>query len=151
MQWAVLVQVVRPNTLKRCELQYAHMKPNQELESIASSIIQQAERLLTAEQKATEYRSVDDSLMVDHRRTTACTRVVAYLSRVLTAVEGLNKQSFLTELGNRLHKVLTTHWLKFSFNASGGLKLKRDINEYRDFLQNFNTPTVNEKFESLSM
>ncbi|PWA65603.1 exocyst complex component Sec10-like protein [Artemisia annua] len=118
-------------------------------------VISEVERLLTAEQKATDYRSVDDSLMADHRPTTACTRVVAYLSRVLesayTAMEGLNKQAFLTELGNRLHKVLTTHWLKFSFNASGGLKLKRDINEYGDFLRNFNTPTVDEKFESLSI
>ncbi|PWA40496.1 exocyst complex component Sec10-like protein [Artemisia annua] len=123
------------------------MKPNQ------------AERLLTAEQKATDYRSVDDSLM-------SCS-ISLTVSRVLesayTAVEGLNKQSFLTELsyyyvwslsareGNRLHKVLTTHWPKFSFNASGGLKLKHDINEYGDFLQNFNTPTVDEKFESLSI
>lgn len=114
------------------------------------------ERLLSSEQKATEYRSPDDGIIPDHRPTNACTRyetfsclvlmkgkgylshyfsmfheslcasisvyplwqnsdgllimhfthfnirVVAYLSRVLesafTALEGLNKQAFLTEL-----------------------------------------------------
>nr|XP_043633310.1 exocyst complex component SEC10a-like [Erigeron canadensis] len=118
-------------------------------------VIAEVERLLSAEQKAADYKSPDDSLLADPRPTVACTRVVAYLSRVLesafTALEGLNKQSFLTELGNRLHKALTNHWLKFSYNASGGLKLKRDITEYGDFLRNFNTPTVDEKLESLSI
>nr|GEX10375.1 exocyst complex component SEC10-like protein [Tanacetum cinerariifolium] len=74
----------------------------QGLQQCIEIVISEAERLLTAEQKATDYRSVDDSLMADHRPTIACTRVVAYLSRVLesvyTALEGVNKQSFLTEL-----------------------------------------------------
>ncbi|KAI3746449.1 hypothetical protein L6452_08883 [Arctium lappa] len=125
------------------------------LQQCIDTVIAEVERLLLTEQKATDYKSPDDGLMGDNRPTAACTRVVAYLSRVLesafTALEGLNKQSFLTELGNRLHKALTTHWLKFAFNASGGLRLKRDITEYGDFLRNFNTPTVDEKFELLSI
>ncbi|KAF5774676.1 putative exocyst complex component Sec10 [Helianthus annuus] len=125
------------------------------LQQCIDIVIVEVERLLSAEQKATDFRSADDGLMADPRPTTACSRVVAYLSRVLesafTALEGLNKQSFLNELGNRLHKTLTNHWLKFAFNASGGLKLKRDITEYGDFLRNFNAPTIDEKFESLSI
>ncbi|KAJ9542782.1 hypothetical protein OSB04_029288 [Centaurea solstitialis] len=125
------------------------------LQQCIDTLIAEVERLLTLEQKPADYKSPDDGLMGDNRPTAACTRVVAYLSRVLesafTALEGLNKQSFLTELGNRLHKALTTHWLKFSFNASGGLRLKRDITEYGDFIRNFNTPTVDEKFELLSI
>ncbi|KAK7258382.1 hypothetical protein RIF29_23956 [Crotalaria pallida] len=82
-------------------------------------------------------------------------RVVAYLSRVLesafTALEGLNKQAFLTELGNRLHKVLLNHWQKFTFNPSGGLRLKRDITEYGEFVRSFNAPSVDEKFELLGI
>lgn len=35
--------------------------------------------------------------------------------------------------------------------CSGGLRLKRDITEYGDFLRNFNAPTVDEKFEQLGM
>ncbi|KAI3829255.1 hypothetical protein L1987_03374 [Smallanthus sonchifolius] len=125
------------------------------LQQCIEIVIAEVERLLSTEQKATDFKSPDDGLMADPRPTTACTRVVAYLSRVLesafTALEGLNKQSFLSELGNRLHKTLTNHWLKFAFNASGGLKLKRDITEYGDFLRNFNTPAIDEKFETLSM
>ncbi|GJV54977.1 exocyst complex component SEC10-like protein [Tanacetum coccineum] len=83
------------------------------------------ERLLSAEQKATDYKSPDDGIVL-----------VAYLSRVLeatfTALEGLNKQAFLTELGNRLHKGLSNHWQKYTFNPSGGLRLKYDIIEYED-------------------
>ena len=36
----------------------------------------QVERLLSAEQKATDYRSPDDGMAPDHRPTNACTRFV---------------------------------------------------------------------------
>ncbi|KAK7244925.1 hypothetical protein RIF29_39754 [Crotalaria pallida] len=36
--------------------------------------------------------------------------------------------------GNRLHKVLLNHWQKFTFNPSGGLRLKHDIPEYGEFV-----------------
>ncbi|KAJ3671455.1 hypothetical protein LUZ60_007534 [Juncus effusus] len=119
------------------------------------TVMAEVERLLSTEQKATDYRSPDDGMAPDHRPTSACTRVVAYLSRILevafTALEGLNKQSFLTELGNRLHKGLLNHWQKFTFSASGGLRLKRDITEYGDFIRSFNAPSIDEKFELLGI
>ncbi|XP_027335475.1 exocyst complex component SEC10b isoform X4 [Abrus precatorius] len=125
------------------------------LQQCIETVMAEVERLLSAEQKATDYRSPDDGMAPDHRATTACTRVVAYLSRVLesafTALEGLNKQAFLTELGNRLHKVLLNHWQKFTFNPSGGLRLKRDITEYGEFVRSFNAPSVDEKFELLGI
>ncbi|KAM7508618.1 hypothetical protein LguiA_019071 [Lonicera macranthoides] len=125
------------------------------LQQCIETVMAEVERLLSAEQKATEYKSPDDGMIPDHRPTNACTRVVAYLSRVLesafTALEGLNKQAFLTELGTRLHKGLLTHWQKFTFNPSGGLRLKRDITEYGEFVRSFNAPTVDEKFESLGI
>ncbi|XP_078436856.1 exocyst complex component sec10 [Wolffia australiana] len=119
------------------------------------TVISEVERLLSAEQKSTDFRSADDGTTPDHRPTNACTKVVAYLSRVLevafTSLEGLNKQSFLTELGNRLHKGLLNHWQKFNFSASGGLRLKRDVTEYGEFVRSFNAPAVDEKFELLSI
>ncbi|RDX75485.1 Exocyst complex component SEC10a, partial [Mucuna pruriens] len=125
------------------------------LQQCIETVMAEVERLLSAEQKATDYRSPDDGMAPDHRATSACTRVVAYLSRVLesafTALEGLNKQAFLTELGNRLHKVLVNHWQKYTFNPSGGLRLKRDITEYGEFLRSFNAPSVDEKFELLGI
>ncbi|GMY23754.1 exocyst complex component SEC10b [Fagus crenata] len=125
------------------------------LQQCIETVMAEVERLLSAEQKATDYRSPDDGIAPDHRPTNACTRVVAYLSRVLesafTALDGLNKQAFLTELGNRLHKGLLNHWQKFTFNPSGGLRLKRDITEYGEFVRSFNAPSVDEKFELLGI
>ncbi|KAK9144987.1 hypothetical protein Sjap_004890 [Stephania japonica] len=125
------------------------------LQQCIETVMAEVERLLSAEQKATDYRSPDDGNTLDHRPTSACTRVVAYLSRVLeiafTALEGLNKQAFLTELGNRLYKGLLNHWQKFTFNPSGGLRLKRDITEYGEFVRSFNAPSVDEKFELLGI
>ncbi|KAJ6334576.1 hypothetical protein OIU78_011452 [Salix suchowensis] len=125
------------------------------LQQCIETVMAEVERLLSAEQKATDYRSPDDGMAPDHRPTNACTRGVAYLSRVLeaafTALEGLNKQAFLTELGNRLHKGLLNHWQKFTFNPSGGLRLKRDITEYGEFVRSFNAPSVDEKFELLGI
>ncbi|CAH9086696.1 unnamed protein product [Cuscuta epithymum] len=125
------------------------------LQQCIETVMAEVERLLSTEQKATDYRSPDDGIAPDHRPTIACTRVVAYLSRVLesafTALDGLNKQAFLSELGNRLHKGLLNHWQKFTFNPSGGLRLKRDITEYGEFVRSFNAPSVDEKFELLGI
>ncbi|KAH6833186.1 exocyst complex component sec10 [Perilla frutescens var. hirtella] len=125
------------------------------LQQCIETVMAEVERLQSAEQKATDFRSSDDGIGPDHRPTNACTRVISYLSRVLeaafNALEGLNKQAFLTELGNRLHKGLMNHWEKFTFNWSGGLQLKRDITDYADFVRNFNAPTVDEKFESMGI
>ncbi|XAR54015.1 hypothetical protein NMG60_11028994 [Bertholletia excelsa] len=125
------------------------------LQQCIETVMAEVERLLSTEQKSTDYKSPDDGIAPDHRPTNACTRVVAYLSRVLeaafTALEGLNKQAFLTELGNRLYKGLMNHWQKFTFNPSGGLRLKRDITEYGEFVRSFNAPTVDEKFELLGI
>ncbi|XP_048421439.1 LOW QUALITY PROTEIN: exocyst complex component SEC10a [Pyrus x bretschneideri] len=125
------------------------------LQQCIETVMAEVERLLSAEQKATDYRSREDGFAPDHRPTNACTRVVVYLSRVLEsavqALEGLNKQAFLTELGNRLHKGLLNHWQKFTFNPSGGLRLKRDITEYGEYVRSFNAPSVDENFELLGI
>ncbi|XP_042418505.1 exocyst complex component 5-like [Zingiber officinale] len=125
------------------------------LQQCIETVMAEVERLLSSEQKTTDYRTPDDGNAPDHRPTNACIRVVAYLSRVLesafSALEGLNKQSFLTDLGNRLHKGLVNHWQKFTFSPSGGLRLKRDITEYGEFVRSFNAPSIDEKFEQLSI
>jgi hypothetical protein len=81
----------------------------------------QVERLLAAEQKANDFKPSEDGNPPDHRPTNACTKVTAYLEHMLEAVygalEGLNKQAFMTELGNRLYKALLVHWQRFTFSA----------------------------------
>ncbi|KAH7315213.1 hypothetical protein KP509_21G040200 [Ceratopteris richardii] len=123
------------------------------LQQCIETVIVEVDRLLAAEQKLTDYCPPEDGNPPDHRPTNACTRVVAYLARMLDAangaLEGLNKQAFMTEMGNRLYKALLSHWQRFTFNPSGGLRLKRDATEYADFVRSFKAPAVDEKFETL--
>jgi len=44
------------------------------------------ERLLSAEQKATDYRSPDDGMAPDHRATSACTRWMSLEIRTETSI-----------------------------------------------------------------
>ncbi|PWZ32994.1 Exocyst complex component 5 [Zea mays] len=124
------------------------------------TVMSEVERLLSSEQKATDYRTPDDGAAPDHRPTNACIRIVAYLSRVLevafSALEGLNKQSFLTELFpapffHQLRKNLVECLEPCSWCCCGGLRLKRDITEYGDFVRSFNAPSIDEKFELLGI
>ncbi|MCO5594865.1 hypothetical protein L7F22_048900 [Adiantum nelumboides] len=123
------------------------------LQQCIDTVMVEVDRLLAAEQKVTDYCPPEDGNVPDHRPTNACIRVVAYLARMLEAangaLEGLNKQAFMTEMGNRLHKGLLSHWQRFTFNPSGGLRLKRDATEYAEFVRSFKAPAVDEKFETL--
>eukprot|EP00250_Pteridium_aquilinum_P017296 c23554_g1_i1 orf=376-2835(-) len=123
------------------------------LQQCIDTVMVEVDRLLAAEQMVTDYCPPEDGNPPDHRPTNACSRVVAYLTRMLEAakgaLEGLNKQAFMTEMGNRLHKGLLSHWQRFTFNPSGGLRLKRDATEYAEFVRSFKAPAVDEKFETL--
>eukprot|EP00252_Welwitschia_mirabilis_P014977 TRINITY_DN33064_c0_g1_i1.p1 TRINITY_DN33064_c0_g1~~TRINITY_DN33064_c0_g1_i1.p1 ORF type:complete len:834 (-),score=193.38 TRINITY_DN33064_c0_g1_i1:189-2690(-) len=125
------------------------------LQQCIDTVISEVDRLLASEQKPTDYRTPDDGNAPDHRPTAACTRVVAYLARILeaanSALDSLNKQAFMTTLGNRLHNCLLNHWQRFTFSPSGGLRLKREITEYTEFVRKFNAPAVDEKFESMGI
>ncbi|KAL8483954.1 hypothetical protein ACS0TY_026588 [Phlomoides rotata] len=47
------------------------------LQQCIETVMSEIERLLSAEQKATDYRSPDDGITPDHRPTNACIRVTA--------------------------------------------------------------------------
>ncbi|KAF2291173.1 hypothetical protein GH714_020506 [Hevea brasiliensis] len=161
--WMVLMQlhVKKWHSYVQCEA--AAYKG---LQQCIETVMAEVERLLSAEQTI-DYRSPDDGIALiivrrmlaqvpQHQKLSSNPpenrsdpkQVVAYLSHVLeaafTALEGLNKQAFLTELGNRFHKGLLNHWQKFTFNPSGGLRLKRDITEYGEFVRSFNAPSIDE-------
>nr|GEW03721.1 exocyst complex component SEC10-like [Tanacetum cinerariifolium] len=53
------------------------------LQQCIETVMAEVERLLSVEQKATNYKSPDDGIIPDHPLTNTCIRVVAYLSRVL--------------------------------------------------------------------
>ncbi|CAH2072908.1 unnamed protein product, partial [Thlaspi arvense] len=94
------------------------------LQQCIETVMAEVERLLSSEQKAIDYKLPDDAIAHDHRPTNACIR---------------------------LDKLLLTHWQKFTFNPSGGLQLKRDINVYGDLVKSFSTPSVDEKFDLMGI
>ncbi|KAG1363387.1 Exocyst complex component 5 [Cocos nucifera] len=71
------------------------------------TVMAEVERLLSSEQKTSDYRTPDDGSAPDHRPTNAC--------------------------------------------ISGGLRLKRDITEYGEYVRSFNAPSIDEKFELLGI
>eukprot|EP00271_Cylindrocystis_brebissonii_P012665 TRINITY_DN3160_c0_g1_i1.p1 TRINITY_DN3160_c0_g1~~TRINITY_DN3160_c0_g1_i1.p1 ORF type:complete len:828 (+),score=228.71 TRINITY_DN3160_c0_g1_i1:254-2737(+) len=123
------------------------------LETCIEAAMAEVERLLTSEQKAVEFKPTEEGGQADHRPTKACMQVVAYLERLLEAaqssLEGPNRQGFLADLGIRLHKILLVHIQRYTFNLSGGLRLKRDVSEYADFLRHFKVPAVDERLEKM--
>nr|GEV10426.1 exocyst complex component SEC10 [Tanacetum cinerariifolium] len=113
------------------------------LQECIETVMADVEQLLSAEQKDADYKSPKS------RPTSACTRVVTYLTRVRKA-SFTELGAFLTELGNCLHKGLSNHWQKYTVSQSGGSRFELEITTYRNFMRSFNAPTVDEKFESLS-
>ncbi|WRX17268.1 Exocyst complex component Sec10-like - like 1 [Theobroma cacao] len=92
-------------------------------------------------------------LPVDGAYAASCEEMATAMSSAEgAAYKGLQQciETVMAE-GNRLHKGLLVHWQKFTFNPSGGLRLKRDITEYGEFVRSFNAPSVDEKFELLGI
>ncbi|XP_073393124.1 exocyst complex component SEC10b isoform X4 [Physcomitrium patens] len=118
------------------------------LQGSLDTVLAEVERLLAAEQKATDYKLLDESLTPEP--TTACSSVITFVTRMAEvtngALDGLNREAFLIQLGYGLYKSLIQNWKRFAFNPSGGLRLKRDVSEYAAFARRFMTPAVDEKF-----
>ncbi|PWA93458.1 exocyst complex component sec10 [Artemisia annua] len=81
----------------------------------------------------------------------AVTRQIKYSKTKGQNMHQTHKQLYIDGNFDRLHKRLSNHSQKHTFNPSEGLRLKSDITEYGNFVRSFNAPTVDEKFESLSI
>ncbi|GBG59446.1 hypothetical protein CBR_g38471 [Chara braunii] len=110
------------------------------------TVLAEVERVLNAEQKVSEFRPTEDGNPPDHRPTPACAR--CFIRRMFVDVV-VDVVCMLQ--GLRLFRTLLSHLLKFTFNPSGGLRVKRDISEYASFVHGFKCPAVDEKFETLQV
>jgi len=72
------------------------------LQMCIDTIMAEVERVLVAEQRATDFKPQESGHIPDHQPTHACTRVIFYMEQMLdagyTTLEGFNKQAFLSEL-----------------------------------------------------
>ena len=72
-----------------------------------------------------------------------------HINKINTCLDGKNVNNVLKELGIKFHRCIYDHLFRFEYNELGAMALIRDINEYRLFAKNFNSPIVDKLFSVL--
>ena len=107
---------------KRETMEQLETKLNNGIEKCISGIIGWIKNVLQNEQKKTDFKPESED-MVDMVNTSACTKVVRFLSgyvqQIVPYLDGKNKESVLMELGVRFHKVVYEHLLQFQYSSIG--------------------------------
>jgi len=131
-------------------------KVSEGLELTLDLIIATLERQLSSEQGRNDFRLSEDDIIAINRPTAACINAVSYIaaqSKVVQAnLDGKNVNIFLEELGLRLQTLLLEHFKRFTVSQGmGGMKLKRDVQEYQQCALSFSPfgPVI-EAFEVLN-
>ncbi|KAF0308435.1 Exocyst complex component 5 [Amphibalanus amphitrite] len=108
--------------------------------------------LLQTEQKKADFRP-DTEEVVLASATQACRKVVRFVNgqaaRVQDSCDGKNVDAVLTELGERLHRVVLEHLLQFQYNTTGAMAVICDVNEYRKCVDAWKIAHVTALFETL--
>jgi len=82
----------------------------------------------------------------------ACQTCIKFIHNVydtiIASLDGRNVEIFLEEFGLGVQKLLLNHFKKFKI-GKGGLKLMRDLAEYKDAMKLFQIPAVEEASEIL--
>jgi len=116
------------------------------------SIFASLERILMDQKKHDFKFKVESEYNNDP--TKVCQVLVKFVCNIYDTVvdtlDGRNVEIFLEELGLGIQKSLMAHFKKFKISKGlGGLKLMRDLAEYKDTLKLFQIPTVDEACEIL--
>uniref|UniRef100_T1GN04 Exocyst complex component 5 n=1 Tax=Megaselia scalaris TaxID=36166 RepID=T1GN04_MEGSC len=138
------------NFKKRSVMEPIEMRINTGLERCLNSIVGWVKSFLQSEQKKTDYKPEND---VDTVTSAACRQVVqslqAVISKIKKTLDGENLNSFLSELGIRLHRVIFEHMQTMQYNTAGAMCAICDVNEYRRLIRGLNNPLVNQLFDGL--
>jgi exocyst complex component 5 len=113
---------------------------------------------LQNEQKPSDFK-VDESSFADLRSlsnsvcTPTCSKVLRIIQTQLDHInecfDGKNLNCILKEFGIKYHRCVYEHIIKFEYNELGAVTLIRDLNEYRQFSKNFNSPLLETLFVTL--
>ena len=107
--------------------------------------------LLQTEQKKTDFKLELNE--ISNQCTLACAKVVKIfemqIGKINSNLDGRNVNNVLRELGVKFHRCIYDHLFRFEYNEFGAYALIRDINEYRNFAKNFNSPVVDKLFTVL--
>eukprot|EP00882_Tetradesmus_deserticola_P020200 GHRQ01021777.1.p1 GENE.GHRQ01021777.1~~GHRQ01021777.1.p1 ORF type:complete len:385 (+),score=188.27 GHRQ01021777.1:1103-2257(+) len=117
------------------------------LSKSVDTFMTQMERVLTSEQRRSDFTPRDDTLSFD-KPTAACLLGTALLAALqdaaIATLEGPNRQQFLAEVTCRSHQLLLAHMMRYTYSPAGALKWKKDVNEYAEVLASFGVPSAAE-------
>lgn len=125
---------------------------------IPTVIIAHIERLLSTLQRKSDWRVKEEdelNFAAEEAPSRACSAVCSFVmevaARVQATLDGRNVSSFLGELASRMQRVIWTHVRLFQVSVGiGGMRLMRDMGEYRDLVKRLHiSPAVEEGYAQL--
>lgn len=111
-------------------------------------------RILSKEQKKTDYRPREDGILSDGTTSTAACSHVCKIVRNQASIafqylEGMNLDTYLTVFGSKMFDILKSHMKKYVVNSNGAIILMKDVMDYQEIFREFHIPALDEKFEIL--
>lgn len=108
---------------------------------------------ILARQKRTDYRPHEDDIDLNTMQTPTGTQLSAFLQSVgrvaRESLTGPNLESFLSEVGTRVHLALLEHFKRFQVNATGGLLLTKDISSIQQVVESWELAALKQRFQLL--
>ncbi|KAI8149998.1 exocyst complex component Sec10-like protein [Fennellomyces sp. T-0311] len=127
-------------------------KANDVLRKELTSITAWLKELLLL-QKRNDFRPRDEDVIMMSMGTQPCVQIVDFVTRIYRAacksLQGKNLETFLFNIGQKLHLMLLDHFKKFYVTPTGGLLVSKDISKYEEVIQMFKIPALNDLFEML--
>eukprot|EP00775_Hariotina_reticulata_P013513 gene13513-13638_t len=122
------------------------------LRKSVDATISQLDRLLSSEQRRSDFLPRDDELTFD-RPTAACLLGTALLAALGQAaqetLDGTNLRQFLAEVARRAYHLLLLHMTRYIYSPTGALKWKKDVSEYAEVLCSYQVPAASEDMSHL--
>lgn len=136
---------------KRDVMSQMESKLNSGLEKSVASIIGWIKCILQLEQKKSDFKPDSDDTIPTS--TTACLNVVKFInynrSSIVASLDGKNEEAVLLDLGVKIQRTIFDHFQQFQFNLVGGMVVICDVKEYRNCIDKFKSPLLNDLFNIL--
>ncbi|KAJ2553206.1 Exocyst complex component 5, partial [Coemansia sp. RSA 1933] len=108
---------------------------------------------LLAKQRKNDFRPAEDDFAAFEMGTQPCRQATEFLRRIEQACRQSmgpeNQDRILNDVGDALYRMLMEHLRKYVVSVAGGLVLVKDISKYRETINAFSLPVLNEKFSLL--
>ncbi|KAJ1903009.1 Exocyst complex component 5, partial [Coemansia sp. IMI 209127] len=108
---------------------------------------------LLSKQRKNDFRPAEDDFAAFEMGTQPCRQSTDFLRRIEQACRqsmgAENQDRILNDVGDVLYRMLMEHLRRYVVSVAGGLVLVKDISKYRETINSFGLPMLNEKFSLL--